>query len=149
MNIKFNWGTGIFITILIMIAWLGFLISKSFEYKLNMDADDYYERGLDHSAQMNRIKSSIPYKAAFTVELQDEFLIIHYPPFFAGKKASGELWFYRPSDYELDKKIAVDNQEDNIQKIHIQHFTKGRYILRASVTVDSHAYFFEHEILIK
>lgn len=149
MKIKFNWGTGILITIIVMISWLGFLISKSFEYKLNMDADDYYERGLDHSAQMSRIKRSIPYKEEFTVELKDEYISIQYPSFFAGKKASGELWFYRPSDFEMDKKIAVDNHDNNSQRIHNQHFTKGRYILRATVNVNAQAYFFEHEILIK
>jgi hypothetical protein len=149
MNIKFNWGTGIFITIIVMVSWIGFLISKSFEYKLNMDSDDYYERGLDHSTQMERIKRSIPYKENFKVELSDEMIIIHYPSAFKSKTISGELWFYRPSDFELDKKIAISNQDNNIQKIHIQHFRKGRYILRATLNTEDLSYFFENEFIVK
>jgi len=149
MKIKFNWGTGIFITIIVMMAWIGFLVSKTFEYKLNMDAVDYYERGLVHSTQMERIKRSIPYKEDFRVELSDEMILINYPSAFEGKTMSGELWFYRPSDFELDKKIAISNQDNNIQKIHIQHFKKGRYILRATLGSEDLSYFFEHEFLIK
>ncbi len=149
MNVKFNWGTGIFITIIVMISWIGFLINKSFEYKLNMDSDDYYERGLVHSAQMQRIERSIPYKDDFKLELTDDMILIYYPSFFENKNAFGELWFYRPSDFELDIKIAISNLENNIQKIHIQHFKKGRYILRATLNSDSISYFFEHEIIIK
>ncbi len=149
MRIKFNWGTGIFITILVMVSWIGFLMSKAFEYKLNMDSDDYYERGLDHSAQMNRIQRSIPYKDQFIIESTNEFLIINYPSFFNDKQLSGELWFYRPSDSEWDKKIAVSNQDHTIQKINLQHFKKGRYLLRATLNADGLSYFFEKEIIIK
>lgn len=149
MKIKFNWGTGIFITIIVMVSWIGFLVSKSFEYKINIDSDDYYERGLDHSTQMNRIERSIPYKDDFTVEFIDEYIQINYPSFFKDESVTGELWFYRPSDFELDKKIALSNQNDNIQKVHIQHFKKGRYVLRATLNTDNLSYFFEHEILIK
>ena len=149
MNIKFNWGTGIFITIILMVSWIGFLISKSFEYKINMDSVDYYERGLDHTSQMERIERSIPYESEFSVEIVGDYVQVNYPSFFEGKTVTGELWFYRPSDFELDKKIALSNQNNNTQKIHIQHFKRGRYILRATLNTDVLSYFFEHEILIK
>jgi hypothetical protein len=149
MKIKFNWGTGIFITIILMVSWIGFLISKAFDYKINMDSDDYYERGLDHTQQMNRIKRSIAYQDTFKVEQSDGFIIIHYPEAFKAEKLKGELWFYRPSDFELDKKIAVSNQMDNSQKIHNQHFKSGRYILRATLNTKDSTYFFEREIIIK
>lgn len=149
MKIKFNWGTGIFIAIIVMIAWMGFLISKAFEYKINIDSDDYYERGLDHTSQMNRIERSIPYKDDLSVEIVGDFVQVKYPAFFKGKNISGELWFYRPSDYELDKKIAVSGEDNNMQKIHIQHFKKGRYILRITLEAENLSYFFEHEILIE
>lgn len=132
-----------------MIAWIGFLITKSLEYKINMDSEDYYERGLDHSTQMDRVKRSIPYQDDFTIEFVGEYIQINYPSIFEAEKATGELWFYRPSDFELDKKIVLSNQDNNIQKIHIQHFKRGRYILRATLNTDNLSYFFEREILIK
>ena len=149
MKVNFNWGTGILLTIIVMLVWLAFLVSKTLNYKINIDSDDYYERGLVHSAQMERIKRSIPFQNKFSVELSTDAVLINYPSNFNGKNLIGELWFYRPSDYELDKKIAVSNQDDNSQKIHIQHFTKGRYIVRATFDSDSLSYFFEHEIIIK
>ena len=148
MNIKINWGTGIFITIIVMIAWLGFLIAKSFEYKINIDSDDYYERGLDHSTQMNRIVRSAEYKSEFKTLLVDEYIVVQYPSLFKEELIKGELWFYRPSDYELDKKIFISNDNNNSQKIHIKHFKKGRYLLRATVEMNDSSYFFENEILI-
>lgn len=149
MKIKFNWGTGIFITIIVMVSWIGFLISKAFEYKVNIDTEDYYERGLDHTTQMERIKRSIPYEDGFTIEIIDEYIQISYPAFFYGKNVTGELWFYRPSDFELDKKIALSNQENNIQKVHIHYFKRGRYILRTTLNANDLSYFFEHDVIIK
>ncbi len=149
MRIKFNWGTGIFITIIVMISWLGFLVSKAFDYKINIDSDDYYERGLVHSIQMERIQRSLLYKNDFSVIQKGEFVTIKYPTYFEGKNMSGELWFYRPSDYELDKKITALNQNKNTQDIHNQHFTKGRFLVRATLQVDSLSYFFEQEIIIR
>lgn len=132
-----------------MVSWIGFLISKSFEYKINIDSDDYYERGLDHSKQMERIQRSIPFKDDYQVEIVGEMILLNYPAFFADRNIKGELWFYRPSDFELDKKIAISNQDNNIQKIHIQHFRKGRYLLRSTIESENLSYFFEHEIIIK
>ena len=132
-----------------MISWLGFLVSKSFGYKINIDSEDYYERGLIHSAQMERIQRSIPYKNEFSVEQSGDLVSVKYPDFFEGKSIGGELWFYRPSDYELDKKIAASNHDENVQDIHNKHFTKGRYLLRATLQADSLSYFFEREIIIK
>lgn len=149
MRIKFNWGTGIFITIIVMISWLGFLVSKAFDYKINIDSDDYYERGLVHSIQMERIQRSLLYKNDFSVIQKGEFVTIKYPAYFEDKNMSGELWFYRPSDYELDKKITALNQNKNTQDIHNQHFTKGRFLVRATLQVDSLSYFFEQEIIIR
>ena len=149
MRIKFNWGTGIFITIIVMISWLGFLVSKAFDYKINIDSDDYYERGLVHSIQMERIQRSLLYKNDFSVIQNGEFVTIKYPAYFEDKNMSGELWFYRPSDYELDKKITALNQNKNTQDIHNQHFTKGRFLVRATLQVDSLSYFFEQEIIIR
>ncbi|MFH0999713.1 MAG: FixH family protein [Bacteroidota bacterium] len=148
-HIKFNWGTGIFITIIVMLLWLAFLINKSFEYKINIDSDDYYERGLVHTSQMERIKRSLAYQKDFEVELNSETILIKYPSYFENKELRGELWFYRPSDYELDKKIAVSNKESNMQSIHILHFKKGKYLLRATFSADSLSYFFERELIIK
>lgn len=149
MRIKFNWGTGIFIAIVLMISWIGFLVSKSLGYKINIDSDDYYERGLDHTAQMERIKRSLPYKEEFTLDQYPEYLEIHYPSVFADKPLTGELWFYRPSDFELDLKIEASNLDNNTQKINKQHLKKGIYHLRATLNTGEKSYFFEREIRIK
>lgn len=132
-----------------MVSWIGFLVSKAFEYKINMDSVDYYERGLVHTTQMERIKRSIPYESEFTVEIVDDYVQVNYPSFFEAEKATGELWFYRPSDFELDKNIALSNQDNNIQRVHLQHFKRGRYILRATLNTNDLSYFFEHDVIIK
>jgi len=146
MNIKWNWGTGIFIAIILMMSFVGFLGYKTFDYKINKVADDYYERGLHHSDQMNRVENAKPFADEFSVEYTD-VCTIQMPHYFLDKELDGEILFFRPSDYSQDKSFKIDLDAKGQQVISLEPFFKGRYIIKVTFDSENKSYYFESDII--
>lgn len=146
MNIKWNWGTGIVIAIILMMSFVGFLVFKSFGYKINKVSEDYYQRGLHHTEQMNRVENSRPYVNEFSIEYTD-VVSLKFPSFFENKQVEGEILFFRPSDYAQDKKFKVELDTNMQQLISLDYFVKGRYIIKVTLDSESIPYYFERDII--
>lgn len=146
MKIKWNWGTGIFIALIAMMAFVFFLVSKTFEYKINKVSDDYYERGLNHSEQMKRTENSRKFADEFDVVYTSNCLV-QFPSFFQGKDLSGKILFFRPSDYSYDKEFDIDLNQSAQQIFSLDQFIKGRYIVKVTCESQGQNYYFEKEII--
>ena len=146
MKIKWNWGTGIFLALIAMMAFVGFLVSKTFEYKINKVSDDYYERGLNHTEQMKRVENTRLYAQDFEV-IYAENCVVKFPNYFIDKKMDGQIVFFRPSDYEQDKRFDISLDENGEQAFELDHFLKGRYVVKVTFEVDDIPYYMEQEII--
>ena len=146
MKIRWNWGTGIFIAIISMMAFVGFLVHKTFDYKINKVSDDYYEKGLNHSEQMNKVENSRPFEEDFKVIYQDD-CTVKFPAAFKGKNMEGKVLFFRPSDYSNDLSFDLKLDTNMMQHFPLDHFLKGKYIIKASFESEGKAYYFEEEII--
>lgn len=146
MNIKWNWGTGIFIAIISMMTFVGFLVYKTFDYKINKVSDDYYERGLNHTEQMNRVENAKPFDEEFSVEYTD-VCTFQLPKYFVDKELDGKILFFRPSDFSQDKSFNIDLDTNAQQVISLEHFLKGKYIIKVSFDTEGKAYYFERDII--
>lgn len=146
MKIKWNWGTGIFLAIIVMMAFVILLVFKSFGYKINKVSDDYYERGLNHSEQMKRVENTRVYSHGFSVVYTDN-CVVKFPDYFIGKELKGQIVFFRPSDYEYDKSFEINLDENGEQAFELDHFLKGRYIVKVTFEHESIPYYLEEEII--
>lgn len=146
MKIKWNWGTGIFLALIAMMTFVGFLVSKTFDYKINKVSDDYYERGLNHTEQMERVENTKAFAQGFEVIYSDN-CVVKFPAYFIGKDIEGEIVFFRPSDYEQDKKFKVGLDKNGEQAFELDHFLKGRYIVKVTFAHESVPYYLEQEII--
>ena len=55
MKLKFNWGTGIFIFIIIGILWYIFLVIFSMKQDFYLVEDDYYSQGINYDKHIEKI----------------------------------------------------------------------------------------------
>jgi len=145
MKIKWNWGTGIFLTIVAMLSFLAFMVNKTLDYKINKVSEDYYERGLNHSEHMQKVKNSLSYQEQFDV-IHTDVCTVHFPDFFSGKEMNGRVLFFRPSDYTKDTTFTIVTDTNNNQVISLEYFLKGKYIVRAEFECEGTDYFLEKEI---
>jgi hypothetical protein len=126
---KFNWGTGIFIfLILFLLACFGF-IYFAFQQDVNLVHKDYYEKGVDYNQQMKVDSRSAKYYNDLNVYLEDEFLIVKFKESLASTIDSGNALLYRPSDSKQDVSVPLE-LNNNVLKIPKSNLISGRYILK-------------------
>ena len=90
---------------------------------------DYYEKGVDHSAQMKVEARSVAYHDSISTSQQETFLVIALSASLSERIDSGNVILFRPSDRNLDLDMPLDFSGNSII-IPKSGLTSGRYILK-------------------
>ncbi|MCK5731196.1 MAG: FixH family protein [Draconibacterium sp.] len=126
---KFNWGTGIFIfLILFLLACTAFMIFAA-RQGINLVHKDYYEKGVNYTEQMEIDARSVEYKNAFKITNTDKQFIVDIENSLSLKIDSGNLILFRPSNSKLDILLTVEQQTQQIT-FKKEDLINGRYILK-------------------
>jgi len=128
---KFNWGTGILIFLILFLIACGIFIAFAMRQKVELVHEDYYERGVDHSSQMEVEKRSAPYQDAVMAVQLDGTLQISMSDSLAVTCDSARIQLYRPSDNQLDMNMPYDPGRGTLV-ISGEDLVPGRYILKFS-----------------
>lgn len=128
---KFNWGTGILIFLILFLMACGIFIAFAMRQKVELVHEDYYEKGVDHSTQMEVEKRSAPYQDAIQAVQLEETLQISMTDSVADRCDSARIELYRPSDNHLDMNMSYDPGRGALV-ISRENLTAGRYILKLS-----------------
>ena len=128
---KFNWGTGIFIFLaMFLVAGAAFIIF-AMNQEVSLVHDDYYERGVDYTHQMEIDARSVKFQDIVQAQNSDESLIIGFSELPGVRIDSGNLRLYRPSDSKLDISFKI-NESELSWAIQLADLVSGRYILDLS-----------------
>ncbi len=145
---KFNFGTGIFIFMsLFVIAMVTFVIFAHHQ-DANLVHKDYYEKGVDHSRQMEIASRSAPYDRM--IEWTDTGTEIEFSfaedliPVLQNVK----ILFFRPSDHHRDVTYPV-SLVGNKFKTTKNDLIKGRYIAKIIWTHKNLDYEIDKTIIVK
>ena len=145
---KFNWGTGILITIIVfMVITIGTVI-----FLMNQDVDlvasDYYDKGIQHQDQIDRLNRTNSMDEAVQINPENGFVRLVFPKSFTQKKFSGTIQFYRPSNSKKDFSlpILIDNSAQQI--VPTQNLEKGYWIVKLNWTQDAIEYYKENSFVI-
>jgi len=128
---KFNWGTGILIFLILFLIAAGLFIAFAMRQSVELVDEDYYERGVDYSTQMEVEKRSAAYQEAILAIQLDGALQISITDSIAVKCDSARIQLYRPSDNQLDLNIKYDPGRGALV-IPGEKLVPGRYILTLS-----------------
>ena len=145
---KFNWGTGILITIIIfMIITIGTVI-----FLMNQDVDlvasDYYNKGIQHQDQIDRVNRTNSLDEAVQINSENGFVRLIFPKSYTQKNFKGAIQFYRPSDSKKDFSIALIIDTSAQQLISTQSMDKGYWTVKLNWTQDSVEYYKENSFVI-
>jgi len=130
MKVKFNWGTGIFIFIVLFLLVNAFVIYKSFQQRNDLVEEEYYPKGLDYQKQIDRFANANALSGKIEIIEKDNKLEIKYPGELKGKKVLGLVNFFRPSDENADFKDSIRFDTSMIQRIPAEKFIKGKYVAK-------------------
>ena len=107
---KFNWGTGIVVTIIAFIAFIMYFVitmSTDNTYSHDLVTDKYYQEELNYQQEIDAVINANNLKEKVTIEKNSKGLKINFPKYFNPKSIEGKVFLYRPSSKQLDFEIPI------------------------------------------
>ena len=142
-----NWGYKILFVYSAFVLGILFMVFKASSQRFDLVTNDYYAKELKYQDKIDEMKRTSALSAAVAYEIKDGELLIGLPKDFAGKKLTGELLLYCPSDETKDIKKSFTVQDEQI-RMPLSSATKGQYELQLSWQDGSVRYYFEKKIFI-
>ncbi len=145
---KINWGYKIVLLYVGFVALIATLVIGSMRQKVDLVADDYYEKELKYQDRIEQISNTAELGSDIDLNLTGNELTITYPQSGTGSPAEGLLTLFRPSDKSLDKQYIISTDPDNKQVINTEDLKSGMYRLKAEFTMNDKEYYSEHVVVI-
>lgn len=147
-KIEWNWGTGILIVIIIFlivtISTTVFLMNQ----KVDLVSNDYYNRGIEHQKQIDRINRTNLMNDKVSIVLEQDFIRFSFPDKFYQSNYSGSVKLYRPSDSNKDFSVELRVDSSGQQLISTSNLIKGYWKAEVEWVQDSVEYYKESAFII-
>ncbi len=127
MKIKWNWGTGITLFILLFVSFILWRVYETTQHPVMLVEKDYYPKGLQYQQRINERENARHYRDQFVVKQDKQEVVITFP---ALHPDTSRFTFYRPSDKRYD--LSFPFRPDSLRQMHfpLQKFEKGKYVLK-------------------
>jgi hypothetical protein len=126
---KFNWGTGIAIFLVLFLAAAAAFIIFAINQDVNLVHKDYYEKGVDYSEQMKTTSRSEVFQDKIQVNSAASGLLVTVDSTLATTIDSGKVILYRPSGKEFDIEMPLEKPGNSVE-FPAENLIRGRYILK-------------------
>ena len=129
---KFNWGTGIVITIIAFISFIMYFVitmSTNNNYSHDLVTEKYYQAELNYQQEINAEKNLNALNEKVTIQRNEKGLLIKLPTKFENEKVEGKVFLYRPSSKQLDFEIPI-SISDTYLLVPEQRLVDGRWNIK-------------------
>jgi len=148
-KIKFNWGTGITLVILLFLISIVVRVYISSQYEINLTMPDYYQKGIKYQDIINKKNNAESLSEKPIVIERNDSVIIKFPDFFSGSELKGKILFFRPSDSHSDMEMIWQPEMKLEQIVSNKQFQKGKYIVKMDWNWNQKDYYLEQELIIQ
>ena len=146
---KINWGYSLFIVIILFLGGMGALVYITFQHKINLVNKDYYPLEIDYQQMINRKSNTMILKEKPSFKYINDKCVITFPDNFTFSEVTGEIQFYRPSDFEDDVIISLNLSNTGEQTYSTTELLQGNYIVKINWNYLEKDYYQEFELYIK
>jgi hypothetical protein len=146
---KFNWGTGIVIAMIVMVSGMLVLVSIALRQDYDLVDDDYYQKSINYQQHIEKVKNNeaLPQKIKF--EQADDTLTLAFPRLASSVDYKGTIHFYSPVEENRDLTIELRPDTGFVQTILLNKLEAGRYQVKIDWNAGSTAYYHEQEITVE
>lgn len=145
---KFNWGIGIAMLYTGFVIGILTLVVMSSRQKVDLVAENYYEEELGFQKKIDKIERTKALTQPLLWGVNQEGVQLQFPEDMSGKKISGKVKLYCPSDNRKDREFSINPAQDLSQLIPAKELVAGRYKLQVEWQADSATYWNEGAIVI-
>ena len=150
MKIKWNWGTGIVIAMVLFMAFiLQFVYRASMvsKYEHSLVSEDYYKDEIHYQEEIDKVNKANALKENISVIQNENGLLIRFPKEFEASGLSGTVYFKRLSNEKLDfSKDIKDNLSDNTIFISDEQLVDGKWELKIDWKVKEESYLYKETL---
>jgi hypothetical protein len=149
MKIKFNWGTGIILTFVIMVSGMIYLVSIALRQNDDLVENDYYQKSITYQQHIEKVHHSDALAEKIRFELSDGTLNLKFPNLLNDQEYSGEIHFYSPVEEKRDMTVKIKLDSSYTQIISLINLQKGRYQVKINWSAGKVDYYQEEEITVE
>ena len=139
---KFNWGTGITIGIILFMAFiLQYVIRVQIDsrYDNELVTEDYYQAETLIDSKYEKKQNANNLATKVSIKNVAEGLVVEFPKDFDFTKIKGEITLYRPSNQKLDQTLPL-KLTSNAFLIPKNQIELGRWDITVDWTYDEISY---------
>ncbi len=147
-NHRYLWGT--VIVIIVFLGFNAFLITTSYSTDFDLVDENYYDEELNYQTKIEALSrtKNLPERITL-IDYQPDYLIIQIPVEWIEFIQSGDIYFYRPSNAELDRKYSLTVEQNGEQKVIIDNFALGKWRVAVEWTMRNQEYIQEFILTIR
>lgn len=149
MKIKFNWGTGIVIALIVMVSGMIVLVSIAVRQDYDLVDNDYYQKSINYQQHIEKVRNNEALAEKIQLNQSADTLKITFPNLGNVEEYSGEIHFYSPVAEKRDLTLKVKPDSGFSQIINLKSLEKGRYQVKIDWSVGKVSYYQEEEITVR
>lgn len=138
-----NWGFKIILLYAGFVLLILSMVGLSMREKVDLVSKDYYEQELHFQDKINKVNNTNSLKNPLSWEIRPGILVLKFPEQFKGEKISGSIYFFRPSDTQMDKTVLIPDDTLGIRNISTSQLKRGMYKMQLSWKVNEVEYYNE------
>jgi hypothetical protein len=147
-RIKWNWGTGILLSIIVFMAILTALVYIFMNQDVDLVTRDYYGKELSYQNQIDKINNTGEMGKEVEISFLNNSVQLIFPDSVHDKKASGTVFFYRPSGSKNDFSLYMAVNDNNKQVINTAKLDKGLWKIKVEWRMEGKDFYSEKTIMI-
>jgi len=144
MKIKFNWGTGIVIAMVLFMIFILSFVYKSLtpEYSHDLVSDDYYKDELHYQKEIDKLNNALKLETKISLSNSDEGITIQFPDSINYQNIEGtiSLQRYNNSNLDISKEIKLTSKKILIPASQL---VTGKWIVKIDWKYKDEEYLFK------
>jgi hypothetical protein len=141
-----NWGYKIIFVYAIFITGILFMVFKSSSQKMDLVTTDYYAKELKYQEKIDEASRTNALSEKVQYQIKGDDIVVNFPKDFLGKKITGTVNLYYPSD---EAKDIIQNFSLIDTALIIKTNNRGQQELHISWQADNFTYYFESKIFMQ
>ncbi len=145
---KFNWGTGIVLTIIAFICFIMYFVirmSTGHKYQYDLVTEKYYQKELGYQVEIDAVKNAYLFQNKIKTIRTSKGLKIILEKDFPFKEVTGKVFLYRPSNKQLDFEISFSFSNTYLL-VPEERLADGRWNIEISWNLEKKTYLIKKKI---
>lgn len=147
---KISWGTGITIVFILFAMGMATMVIVAMGHDVNLVSDDYYQQEVDFQNRIEKIKNAESIEKLINLSFDNEtqMITLQFPK--STSSAKGNIHFFRPSNYRLDKKIELSLDREAKQVLPFSFLNEiGLWRVKLDFELDGKPLFVEKVLVLE